>query len=73
MGVIVGAFVLLQATDNTVVSVMSLYVTEQLRVDIVWAKIELDTAALLEIPRLLIAARCPTGFAPNSKRISSLP
>lgn len=57
VGVIVAAFVLLQATNNTVVSVMSLYVTEQLHIDIVWAGIALGTAALLEIPALLIVGR----------------
>lgn len=51
---IVGAFVALQATNSAVVSVMSLFVTERLGLDVVWAGIALGVAAGLEIPALLV-------------------
>lgn len=54
IAVIVMVFVLLQATNNAVISVMGLFVTRTLGLDIAWAGITLGTAAALEVPALLL-------------------
>lgn len=46
-------FVILQATNSTVVSVMGLFVTETLRLPVMWSGAALGVAAALEIPTLL--------------------
>jgi SET family sugar efflux transporter-like MFS transporter len=50
-------FVVLQATNNAVISVMGLFVTRTLGLDVVWAGITLGTAAALEVPALLLLGR----------------
>ena len=65
VAVIVAAFVALQATNTAVVSIMGLFVTETLGLDVVWAGIALGVAAGLEIPALLLIGRL-------SRRFSSL-
>jgi MFS transporter, SET family, sugar efflux transporter len=47
---IVAAFVLLQAGNATVTSIMTVFVTETMRIDVIWAGIALGVAAGLEIP-----------------------
>lgn len=54
---VVAAFVLLQATSNAAVSVMTLFVTQSLGLDVVWAGIALGVAAGVEIPALLVIGR----------------
>ena len=65
VGLIVVAFVALQATNAAVVSVMSLFVAEDLGLDVIWAGIALGVAAAVEIPALLALGRL-------SRRFSSL-
>ena len=62
---VVAGFVLLQATNSVVVSVMSLFVTQDLGLDILWAGVALGVAAGLEVPALLLIGRL-------SRRYSSL-
>lgn len=50
---IVTAFVLMQATNNTNVSIMNLHVVERLHLPIEWAGVALAVAAAAEIPALL--------------------
>ncbi|MBB2946324.1 SET family sugar efflux transporter-like MFS transporter [Actinoplanes lutulentus] len=50
-------FVALQATNGAVVSIMTLFVTDRMRLDVAWAGIALGAAAALEIPALLIIGR----------------
>lgn len=61
--VIVLAFVLLQATNSTVTSVMSLFVTRSLGLNVVRAGIALGVAAGLEIPALLLLGRLSGRFS----------
>ena len=63
VAVVVGAFVLLQATNNTAVAVMSLYVTNSLALAVVWSGIALGVAAALEIPALLWFGRLSGRFS----------
>ena len=65
VALIVAAFVILQATNATVVSILTLFVTETLRMEVVWAGIALGVAAGLEIPALVFIGRL-------SRRYSSL-
>ena len=62
---VVGGFILLQATNSVVVSIMSLFVTQDLGLDVLWAGVALAVAAGLEVPALLILGRL-------SRRYSSL-
>ncbi len=57
LAAVVGAFVLLQAANSASVSVMSLFVTQRLHLDLVWAGLALCLSALLEIPSLMIIGR----------------
>lgn len=57
------AFIVLQATNYTVVSIMGLYVTQRLGLDLVWAGVTLGVAAALEIPALLLIARLGSHFS----------
>ena len=54
---IVLAFVALQATNSAAVSVMNLFVTQTLRLDVGWAGTALGLSAALEIPALLLIGR----------------
>jgi SET family sugar efflux transporter-like MFS transporter len=68
--VIVIAFVALQATNAATISIMSLFVTETLNLNVVWAGIALGVAAGLEIPALLIIGRLSGRFS-NLRLIAS--
>jgi MFS transporter, SET family, sugar efflux transporter len=57
VAVIVAAFVLLQAANAAVMSVMTLYVTESLGLHIMWGGVTLGIAAGPEIPALLLIGR----------------
>lgn len=50
-------FVLLQAANATVVSVMALFTTRDLGLDVVWSGVALGVAAAAEIPALLLLGR----------------
>jgi SET family sugar efflux transporter-like MFS transporter len=65
VSLVVGGFILLQATNSVVVSIMSLFVTQDLGLDILWAGVALGVAAGLEVPALLLIGRL-------SRRYSSL-
>jgi MFS transporter, SET family, sugar efflux transporter len=54
---IMAAFILLQATNAAAMTIMTLYVTETLRLDVIWAGIALGVAAALEVPALIIIGR----------------
>ena len=55
--VVMIAFVLLQATNAASVSVITLFVTAQLKLPVIWGGITLGVAALLEIPALWTIGR----------------
>ena len=59
---IVAAFVLLQAGNATVMSIMTVFVTETMRIDVIWAGIALGVAAGLEIPVLVLIGRLSLRF-----------
>ena len=61
--VIVVAFIALQATNAAVVSVMNLFVTQRLHLDVLWAGVALAVAAGLEIPALLVMGRLSRRFS----------
>ena len=63
VGLIVAAFIALQATNTAAVSIMSLFVTQRLGLDVIWAGVALGVAAALEIPALLIIARLNQRFS----------
>ena len=54
---IIGAFVLFQATNATAMTFMALYVTGELGMDVLWAGIVLGVAAALEVPALMLIGR----------------
>ena len=54
---VVAAFVLLQAGNATVTSILTVYVTQTLRADVVWAGAALGVAAGLEVPALVFIGR----------------
>jgi MFS transporter, SET family, sugar efflux transporter len=60
---IVAAFVLLQAGNATVMSIMTVFVTETMRIDVIWAGIALGVAAGLEIPVLVLIGRLSLRFS----------
>ncbi|MFE4836675.1 MFS transporter [Arthrobacter sp. NPDC056691] len=55
-------FIALQATNSAAVSVMGLFVTENLGLDVTWAGIVLGISAALEIPALLLMGRLTRRF-----------
>jgi SET family sugar efflux transporter-like MFS transporter len=57
------AFILLQATNATAMTIMTVYVTETLRLDVMWAGIALGVAAALEVPALLFIGRLSNRFS----------
>ncbi len=61
--VIVVAFIALQATNSSVVSILNLFVTQRLRLDVLWAGAALAIAAALEIPALLVMGRLSGRFS----------
>jgi MFS transporter, SET family, sugar efflux transporter len=60
---IVAAFVLLQAGNATVTSILTLFVTETLRADVVWAGFALGMAAGLEVPALVLIGRLSSRYS----------
>ncbi|RKR12767.1 MFS transporter [Arthrobacter oryzae] len=60
---VVFGFVALQATNSAAVSVMGLFVTGRLGLDVIWAGIALGVSAALEIPALLIIGRLSSRFS----------
>jgi MFS transporter, SET family, sugar efflux transporter len=63
VALIVAAFIALQATNNAVVSIMSLFATQRLGLDVIWAGVALGVAAGLEIPALLLIGRLNQRFS----------
>jgi len=57
IALLLAVFVALQATNSAVVSVMGLFVTRSLGLDVAWAGIVLGVAAAIEIPALLLVGR----------------
>ena len=60
---IVGVFIALQAANSAAVSIMTLFVTETLGLNVIWGGIALGVAAGLEIPALLLIARLGHRFS----------
>ena len=54
---IMAAFILLQATNATGMTIMTVYVTQTLQLDVMWAGVALGVAAALEVPALLLIGR----------------
>jgi SET family sugar efflux transporter-like MFS transporter len=54
---IMAAFILLQATNAAAMTIMTLYVTETLHLNVMWAGIALGVAAALEVPALISIGR----------------
>ncbi|HEY5821158.1 MAG TPA: MFS transporter [Propionibacteriaceae bacterium] len=63
VAIVVAAFVLLQAGNATVLSVLTLYVVDTLQLDVRWAGAALGLAAGLEVPALLIMGRLVARFS----------
>ena len=57
------AFVVLQATNATATSIMTLYVSATLGLDVLWAGIALGVAAGLEVPAMLTIGRLSARFS----------
>jgi MFS transporter, SET family, sugar efflux transporter len=70
IAVIIVAFIALQAANSSAVSIMSLFVTETLGLDVMWAGVALGVAAGLEIPALLLIGRLSYRFS-NLRLIAS--
>ena len=64
--VLVVSFVVLQATNIATVTMAGLFVTSSLHAPIVWAGIALGTAALLEIPALLLISQLLVRWSPRA-------
>ncbi|MFK0002411.1 MFS transporter [Paenarthrobacter sp. NPDC090522] len=60
---VTAAFILLQATNATAMTIMTVYVGETMRLDVLWAGVALGAAAALEVPALLIIGRLSNRFA----------
>jgi MFS transporter, SET family, sugar efflux transporter len=60
---IMTAFVFLQATNATAMTIMTVYVTETLRLGVLWAGVALGVAAAIEVPALLIMGRLADRFS----------
>lgn len=71
IALITAAFVLLQATNATAMTVMTIYVTDTLQMDVMWAGIALGVAAALEVPALLLVGRLTGRFSQLGLIISS--
>lgn len=63
VALVVATFVALQATNSALVSVMNVYVTQKLGLDVIWAGVALGVAAGLEIPVLLLIGRLSRRFS----------
>lgn len=60
---VTAAFVLLQATNATTMTILTVYVTETLHLDVLWAGIALGVAAALEVPALIGIGRLTERFS----------
>lgn len=60
---VTAVFIVLQATNATVVSIMGLFVTDTLGIDVMWSGAALGVAAALEIPALLAIGRLTRRFS----------
>lgn len=60
---IMAAFILLQAGNATGMTIMTVYVTQTLQLDVLWAGIALGVAAGLEVPALLSIGRLSERFS----------
>jgi SET family sugar efflux transporter-like MFS transporter len=60
---VVLGFVALQATNSAAVSIMGLFVTRGLGLDVMWAGVALGVSAALEIPALLVIGRLGRRFS----------
>ena len=63
MVLIVIAFVVLQATNATATSILTVYVTRTMGLDVVWAGVALGVAAALEVPAMLLIGRLTGRFS----------
>jgi len=63
VGLIMGAFILLQAANATAMTMMTVYVTQTLELDVLWAGIALGVAAAIEVPALLLMGRLSARFS----------
>ena len=54
---IMAAFILLQATNATAMTILTVYVSETLQLNVMWACIALGVAAALEAPALILIGR----------------
>lgn len=60
---VTAAFVLFQATNATAMTIMTLYVTQTLRLDVLWAGVALGVAAAIEVPALWFIGRLGNRFS----------
>jgi SET family sugar efflux transporter-like MFS transporter len=60
---IMAAFILLQATNATAMTIMTVYVTETLKLDVMWAGIALGVAAAAEVPALVFIGRLSVRYS----------
>nr|WP_250037211.1 MFS transporter [Actinoplanes maris] len=60
---VVVVFIALQATNSATVSIMSLFVTGRMGLDVAWSGVTLGVAAALEIPALLLIGKLSNRFA----------
>ena len=60
---ITAAFVLLQATNGTGMTILTVYVTQTVQLDVMWAGIALGVAAALEVPALIVIGRLTERFS----------
>jgi SET family sugar efflux transporter-like MFS transporter len=63
-------FIALQAANSSAVSIMSLFVTQELGMDVMWAGVILGVSAALEIPALLLVGRLGRRFSSRALLIS---
>lgn len=67
---VVLGFIALQAANRSAVSIMGLFVTQELRIDVMWAGVILGVSAALEIPALLLIGRLGRRFSSRALLIS---
>lgn len=63
---VVLAFIALQASNSAAVSIMGLFVTGRLGLDVLWAGVALGVSAALEIPALLLIGRLSARFSSHA-------
>jgi SET family sugar efflux transporter-like MFS transporter len=60
---IMAAFILLQATNATAMTIMTVHLTQTLQLDVIWAGVALGVAAALEVPGLMFIGRLVGRFS----------